>query len=167
MEKRRHWQLASGIEKLCEARGVRLLRARALFTASDTLHAVPASAGAAEGIPEFLEFRARHSRGGVAALYPLPCAWEDPRVMDSSLALDLPEIPGSLLVVGGIHRTRNGRGLRLARLACNVVELSDGLLPGADRDLVRPLQARLKRNMAAIHLNTKVESLAPGEKAFW
>jgi dihydrolipoamide dehydrogenase len=80
--------------------------------------------------------------------------------MDSTGALQLADVPGSLLVVGGGYI-----GLELGSVYAalgskvTVVELTDTLLPGADRDLVRPLQSRLQNLFAAILFKTKVASL--------
>jgi len=80
--------------------------------------------------------------------------------MDSTAALELPEIPESLLVVGGGYIGLE-MGVVYASLGSRVtvVEMMDGLLPGADRDLVRPLQKRLEGLFSAIHLNTKVSAV--------
>jgi len=87
--------------------------------------------------------------------------WDDPRVMDSTGALELPAVPRRLLVVGG-----GIIGLEMAAVYAalgselTIVELLDGLIPGCDRDLVRPLQRRLeKRFGAAIHLETRVAEI--------
>jgi dihydrolipoamide dehydrogenase len=86
--------------------------------------------------------------------------WDDPRVMDSTDALMLAEIPKRLLVIGG--------GIIGLEMACvfdalgsevTVVELADQLMPGADIDLVKPLQTRLAKRYAGIHLKTKVSAL--------
>ncbi|MEO6968378.1 MAG: dihydrolipoyl dehydrogenase [Rhodanobacteraceae bacterium] len=83
--------------------------------------------------------------------------WDDPRVMDSTDALMLGEIPKKLLVIGG--------GIIGLEMACVydalgseviVVELADQLMPGTDPDLVRPLQQRIAKRYAGIHLKTKV-----------
>ncbi len=82
------------------------------------------------------------------------------RVMDSTAALDLPDIPERLLVVGGGYI-----GLELGQVYAalgsrvTLVELTDGLLPGADRDLVQPLARRVERLFASVHLGTRVVSL--------
>src|SRR4029077_16530110 len=82
------------------------------------------------------------------------------RVMDSTGPLDLPDIPGSLLVVGGGYI-----GLELGTVYAalgsrvTVVEMLSGLLPGADLDLVLPLHKRLERTFAGILLNTTVASV--------
>jgi dihydrolipoamide dehydrogenase len=86
---------------------------------------------------------------------------ESPRVMDSTGALELPDIPGSLLVVGGGYI-----GLELGSVYAtlgskvSVVEMTGGLLPGADRDLVAVLEKKLKGMFAAIMVNTKVVKVA-------
>jgi dihydrolipoamide dehydrogenase len=88
--------------------------------------------------------------------------WDDPRVMDSTDALELEQIPKRLLVVGG-----GIIGLEMATvydaLGANitVVELSKGLMPGADRDLVRPLERRIKKRYEKIYTNTKVTAITP------
>ena len=81
--------------------------------------------------------------------------------MDSTGALELPDVPESMLVVGGGYIGLE-MGTVYAQLGSKVtvVELTDGLLPGADRDLVRPLHNRLEKLMASILLSTKVVSLA-------
>jgi dihydrolipoamide dehydrogenase len=88
-----------------------------------------------------------------------------PRVLDSTSALDLPEIPGSLLVVGGGYI-----GLELGSVYAalgtrvSVVEMTDGLLPGADRDLVRLLAARVEKTFERVMLSTTLRSMkAVGE----
>src|SRR5919106_4498889 len=80
--------------------------------------------------------------------------------MDSTDALALEEVPKSLLVVGGGYIGLE-MGTVYAELgsAVTVVELLDGLLPGADRDLVKPLEKRLRERFASIHLGTKVVEL--------
>ncbi|HEX5123709.1 MAG TPA: dihydrolipoyl dehydrogenase [Rhodanobacteraceae bacterium] len=86
--------------------------------------------------------------------------WDDKRMMDSTDALELAEIPKKLLVVGG--------GIIGLEMACvfdalgsevTVVELLDQLMPGADPDLVRPLQQRLSKRYAGIHLKVKVAKI--------
>jgi dihydrolipoamide dehydrogenase len=89
-----------------------------------------------------------------------------PRVVDSTGALDLPEIPGTLLVVGGGYI-----GLELGSVYAalgtkvSVVEMTDGLLPGADRDLVRILAQRIEKTFEAVMLSTKVLSMKAKDNA--
>src|SRR4029077_3620189 len=90
---------------------------------------------------------------------------DDPRVMDSTAALDLPDTPKSLLVVGGGYI-----GLELGSVyaalgsAVTVVEMTAGLLPGADRDLVDVLAKRIGQTMKSVLLETKVVSVKPEAK---
>jgi dihydrolipoyl dehydrogenase len=86
--------------------------------------------------------------------------WDDPRMMDSTAALELADIPKKLLVVGG--------GIIGLEMACvydalgsdvTVVELMDQLMPGADPDLVRPLQQRIAKRYAGVHLKVKVSRI--------
>ncbi len=86
--------------------------------------------------------------------------YDDPRLIDSTGALELAGIPQRMLVIGG--------GIIGLEMACvydalgakiTVVELLDGLIPGADRDLIRPLETRIKKRYDAIYLNTKVVRL--------
>jgi dihydrolipoamide dehydrogenase len=86
--------------------------------------------------------------------------YDDPRLMDSTAALEMKDIPKRLLVIGG--------GIIGLEMACvydglgakvTVVELLDGLIPGADRDLIRPLQKRIEKRYEGIFLKTKVTKL--------
>jgi dihydrolipoamide dehydrogenase len=86
--------------------------------------------------------------------------YDDPRLVDSTGALELAGIPKRMLVIGG--------GIIGLEMACvydalgtkiTVAELLDGLIPGADRDLVKPLEARLRKRYEAIHLKTRVAKL--------
>ena len=82
--------------------------------------------------------------------------WHDPRVMDSTDALELTDIPKRLLVIGGgIIGLEMATVYRALGSAVTVVELMDQLMPGADRDLVKPLADRLKKQGVAIHLGVK------------
>ena len=86
---------------------------------------------------------------------------DSPRMMDSTSGLDLPDVPKSLLVIGGGYI-----GLELGTVYAtlgskvSVVEMTPGLLPGADRDLVQVLEKRLKGLFASIMVNTKVVKVA-------
>jgi dihydrolipoamide dehydrogenase len=102
--------------------------------------------------------------GSVPAI-PSALRVDDPRVMDSTAALDLPDIPKSLLVIGGGYI-----GLELGSVyaalgsGVTVVEMTSGLLPGADRDLVDFLAKRVTRAMRSVLLETRVVELKPDAK---
>jgi len=92
-------------------------------------------------------------------------ALDSPRMMDSTSALDIPDVPASLLVIGGGYI-----GLELGSVYAtlgskvSVVEMTAGLLPGADRDLVNVLHKRLEKLFASIMVNTKVTKVAEDAK---
>jgi len=94
----------------------------------------------------------------------LPFLPEDERIMYSTQALEVPEIPGRLLVLGG-----GIIGMEMATMYAalgsriTVVEMTDQLLPGADTDLVRPLHKLASQRFEAIYLNTKVTGVNAGE----
>jgi len=92
--------------------------------------------------------------------------WGDPRLMDSTDALELEEIPDRLLVIGG--------GIIGLEMACvfdalgskvTVVELTSQLMPGADPDLVKPLQNRISKRYSAMHLETRVTQVDVADHA--
>ncbi len=147
--------LTGGIGQLCEARGVNLIQARAHFLDSNTLELKRP-----DGSIERLGFKHAIVATGSSPAMPPVFDLGDDRVMDSTGALALADIPPRLLVVGGGYIGLE-MGCVYAALGSEVtvVEMLSGLLPGADRDLVRPLQKRLKGQFQSIHLNTKVASL--------
>lgn len=149
---------ANGVRQLAKSRGVQLVRAWARFENSTTL--LLSSQPGGEPDPGRLTYRhAILATGSLPARIP---AFDigSPRVIDSTGALDLPDIPKSLLVVGGGYiGLEMGTVYAALGTEVTVVEMTDGLLPGADRDLVRVLANRLKKDFKAILLNTKVARL--------
>jgi len=91
--------------------------------------------------------------------------WNDPRMMDSTDALALADVPKKLLVVGGgIIGLEMATVYRALGSEVTVVELLDQLMPGADPDLVKPLADRLKKQGVAVHLKVKVAAIEAGPK---
>ncbi len=150
--------LSGGLKQLAKQRKVKVIHARGIFEDSQTLRLEGGDPATREG--DRITFDhcivATGSIPAKIAAFDLPTD----RVMDSTTALDLVDVPESLLVVGGGYIGLE-MGTVYAELGCrvSVVELTPGLLPGADRDLVKPLHARLEKRFAGIHLNTKVSSL--------
>ncbi|MFV0445264.1 MAG: dihydrolipoyl dehydrogenase [Planctomycetaceae bacterium] len=148
-------KLTGGVKELCRARGVTLVQARGEFDSSQSL-----SLKYADGSTGKLTFDhgiiAVGSRPAVPKMFDLG----DDRIMDSTGALNLPDIPKRLLVIGGGYI-----GLEMSCVyaalgsAVTVVEMLPNILAGADRDLVNPLRKRLDKQFAAIHTSTKVNSL--------
>jgi dihydrolipoamide dehydrogenase len=150
--------LSTGLKQLAGRRKVKLIQARGTLESSTTLRL---DYNEPQGKTEQLSFE--HcilATGSVPAKVP---AFDigSPRVMDSTGALELPDLPESLLVVGGGYiGLEMGTVYAQLGVKVSVVELTDGLLPGADRDLVKPLQQRLEKLFARIQLGTKVVSMA-------
>jgi dihydrolipoamide dehydrogenase len=151
--------LAGGLAQLAKRRKVNVITARGSLVDSTTLQL----AGEHESIPDGGQLTFDNlilATGSVPAM-PGPFALESERVMDSTDALELAEIPATLLVVGGGYIGLE-MGTVYAKLGSKVsiVELTDGLLPGADRDLVKPLARRINKLMdERVYLNSKVGSL--------
>jgi dihydrolipoyl dehydrogenase len=148
-------KLTGGLGQLSKQRHVEYIQGRAAFENSTTLRV--SKADASEVVLSFDRIiLATGSRPAVVPVFKL----DTPRLMDSTGALNLEDIPGSLLVVGGGYI-----GLELGSVYAalgtrvTVVEMLPGLLPGADRDLVLPLHKRLEKMFEAILLNTTVASL--------
>jgi len=146
-------KLARGLASVAKGKGVTVIGGRAVFEDSTTLRIE------GEGLQKVRFKHAIVATGSAPA--PLPgIELRSDRVMDSTAALELPEIPERLLVIGGGYI-----GLELgtvyATLGSRVtlVEMTEGLLPGVDRDLVQPLQRRVEKLFAAVHLGTKVTAL--------
>jgi dihydrolipoamide dehydrogenase len=146
-------KLARGLASVAKGKGVTVIGGRAVFEDSTTLRI--------EG-ESLQKVRFKHAIVATgSAPAPLPgIELRSDRVMDSTAALELPDIPERLLVIGGGYI-----GLELgtvyATLGSRVtlVEMTEGLLPGVDRDLVQPLQRRVEKLFAAVHLGTKVTAL--------
>ncbi|HVR27097.1 MAG TPA: dihydrolipoyl dehydrogenase [Candidatus Polarisedimenticolia bacterium] len=148
-------KLTGGLGQLSKQRHVEYIQGRAAFENSTTLRI--SKADSSEAVLSF--DRIIIATGSRPAIIPA-LKLDSPRMMDSSGALNLEDIPGSLLVVGGGYI-----GLELGSVYAalgtrvTVVEMLPGLLPGADRDLVLPLHKRLEKMFEAILLTTTVASL--------
>jgi len=153
-------KLTGGLKGLAKQRKVEIVHGYGKFTSANTIEVV-----ADDGSKSVVGFEnciiAAGSR--VTKLPFIP--WDDPRVMDSTDALEIEEVPERLLVVGG-----GIIGLEMATVydalgsKVTVVELSPGIIPGADRDVVRPLERRIKKKYENIYLNTKVTAIEPGKE---
>jgi dihydrolipoamide dehydrogenase len=156
--------LSGGLAQLAKRRNVRLINARGIFVDSQTLQLEGVDGSTTDS--ERLTFEHCILATGSVPAMPKMFKIDSPRVMDSTAALELQELPKSLLVIGGGYIGLE-MGTVYAELgsAVTVVELLDGILPGADRDLVKPLEKRLRERFAAVHVGTKVaELIDAGEK---
>jgi dihydrolipoamide dehydrogenase len=146
-------KLTNGLALLAKQRKVEVLQGVARFVGPYSIEVQGASG------TRRLDFKQCIIAAGSESA-TLPGLPDDPRVIDSGGALELPLDCKRLLVIGG--------GIIGLEMACvydaigvrvTVVELSDGLMPGTDRDLVRPLQKRIEKRYQRILLNTKIAKL--------
>ncbi len=152
--------LSGGLAQLAKRRNVKVIRARGRFENSTTLILEGSDASIPEGGKLTFDYCVL-ATGSVPAMPPNFKIGSD-RVMDSTGALNLSDIPSKMLVIGGGYIGLE-MGTVYAHLGTrvSVVEWTDTLLPGADRDLVAPLQRRLKQLFDnRIYLSTKVGSVA-------
>ncbi|HDS1605124.1 MULTISPECIES: dihydrolipoyl dehydrogenase [Stenotrophomonas] len=153
-------QLTKGLAGMAKQRKVRSVQGVGKFISANELEIT-----AADGSTQLLRFQKCIIAAGSQAVKLPNFPWDDKRVMDSTDALELAEVPGSLLVVGG-----GIIGLEMATVysalgsKVTVVEFMDQLMPGADKDLVKPLADRLKKQGIEVHLKTKASGVTADAK---
>ncbi len=146
-------RLTGGLVQLAKQRKVKVVTGNACFISPHLIEVET------EGKKQSIAFEQAIIAAGSEAMR-LPEQPDDPRIMNSTDALELADIPKKLLVVGG-----GIIGLEMAQVyaalgaAVTVVELTGQLMPGTDRDLVRPLAKRLTEKFEAVHLDTRVAEL--------
>ncbi len=147
-------KLTGGLSGLAKARKVQVVTGKAAFSSPHTL-----TVDTAEGSKQ-IAFRHAVIAAGSSVVKIPGFPYDDPRLIDSTGALELRQIPKRLLVIGG--------GIIGLEMACvydalgskvTVVEFADGLIPAADRDIVKPLHKRIEKRYEAIYLKTKVTKL--------
>ncbi|MFU8822287.1 MAG: FAD-dependent oxidoreductase, partial [Gammaproteobacteria bacterium] len=159
LDKLRGWKesvvgrLTKGLDTIAKQRKVKVLRGTAKFVGPHRLELHGPDGKQVVGFRQCIIAAGSESVN-------LPGTPDDPRIMDSTGALALDELPKTLLVIGG--------GIIGLEMACvydalgvkvSVVELTDTLMPGCDRDLVRPLEKRIKARYSAIMTGTKVTEI--------
>ncbi|PZS87856.1 dihydrolipoyl dehydrogenase [Stenotrophomonas maltophilia] len=153
-------QLTKGLAGMAKQRKVRNVQGVGRFVSANELEIT-----AADGSTQLLRFQKCIIAAGSQAVKLPNFPWDDKRVMDSTDALELAEVPASLLVVGG-----GIIGLEMATVygalgsKVTVVEFMDQLMPGADKDLVKPLADRLKKQGIDVHLKTKASGVTADAK---
>ena len=147
-------KLTGGLKALAKKRKVDILQGEASFTGSHTL-----DVETSDGVKTISFDNCVIAAGSRVTKIPV-FPNDDPRMMDSTDALDLADIPKKLLVIGGgiigleMATVYNALGADIT-----VVELQGSLIPGTDQDIVKPLLKRIKEQYEAIYLNTKVVSI--------
>ena len=160
IEKIRGWKesiiskLTGGLSTLAKQRKVQVVNGTAHFTSPHHL-----KVETTDGVKTISFDHAIIAAGSSVARIP-GFPYDDARLMDSTGALELQDVPKRLLIIGGgiigleMATVYDALGSRIS-----VVELADGLIPGADRDIVRPLHKRIEKRYEAIYLNTKVTQI--------
>ena len=147
-------RLTGGLGSLARQRKVTLMQGRGRFTGSHEI--VVNTAGGEQRVAFDHAIIATGSRPAA----PPALAIDSGRVLDSTSALELADVPERLLVVGGGYiGLELGSAYAALGSAVTVVEMTDGLLPGVDRDLVGVLERRLRGSLAAVHTGTRVEAV--------
>ena len=148
-------RLTKGIAALAKARKVQIVTGSGVFTSPTSIEVT-----GADGIVEVTFEDAIIAVGSHPT--KIPGFPEDPRIMDSTSALDLDGIPENLLIIGGGYI-----GLEMGTIysalgsKVTVVEFMPNLLPGADPDVVKPLEKRLRKDFASIQTGTRVLGIEP------
>jgi dihydrolipoamide dehydrogenase len=144
-------QLTGGLSGMAKQRKVRTVQGVGIFVSPNEMEI-----DTTEG-KKLLRFEYAIIAAGSQAVRLPAFPWDDERIMDSTGALELKDVPGKLLVVGG-----GIIGLEMATVYAalgsevTVVEFLDQLIPGADADLIKPLAKRLGSRLKGVHLKTKV-----------
>lgn len=155
-------QLTKGLDGLAKQRKVQKVEGLAEFTSPYTI-----DVATAEG-KKTIRFKNAIIAAGSQSFKVPGFPFEDSRVIDSTGALLLENIPERMLVVGG-----GIIGLEMAEVygtlgsKITVVELGGGLIPGADRDVVKVLEARIKKRFEAIYTNTKCAKVEAKDDGTW
>jgi dihydrolipoamide dehydrogenase len=153
--------MTGGLEMLARTRNVRFIQGNASFESINALRIESAKDSTSESIGFDYAVIATGSRPAAPPDFQV----DGDRVLDSTAALNITDIPASMLVIGGGYI-----GLELGTVYAalgsriTVVEMESGLLPGADRDLLAPLQDRLEHTFDSILLNTTVDQLKAREQ---
>ena len=153
-------QFTKGLAGMARQRKVRTVTGVATFVSPNELEIT-----GSDGKTQLLRFEQCIIAAGSQAVKLPNFPWDDPRVMDSTDALQLADVPKKLLVVGGgIIGLEMATVYRALGSDVTVVEFMDQLMPGADKDLVKPLADRLKKQGVAVHLKTKAAKVEASKK---
>src|SRR5450830_1642165 len=166
LEQLRNWKandvvgkLTGGLAAMAKQRAVTVVQGVGQFTGPNQIAVTLTDGSAADGKITTVSFdNAIIAAGSQATKFP--GAPEDERIMDSTGALALADIPKRMLVIGGgIIGLEMGTVYDALGSKVSVVEFMDGLITGCDRDLVRPLQKRMEKRFESIMLSTKVAKI--------
>jgi len=152
--------LTKGLAGMAKQRKVRVVQGTGVFVSPNEIEIT-----GEDGKTQLLRFEQCIIAAGSQAVKLPNFPWDDKRVMDSTDALELAEVPKKLLVVGGgIIGLEMATVYRALGSEVTVVEFMDQLMPGADKDLVKPLADRLKKQGVIVHLKTKASGVSAEKK---
>ena len=152
-------KLTGGLAAMAKGRGVIVVQGVGKFTSPNQIAVTLNDGSAADGKVTTIGFEHAIIAAGSQAT-KFPGAPDDERIMDSTGALALADIPKRMLVIGGgIIGLEMGTVYDALGTKVSVVEFMDGLITGCDRDLVRPLQKRMEKRFESIMLSTKVSKI--------
>ena len=152
-------KLTGGLKALAKQRKVTIVQGEAQFAGTNTMTVETADGTQTISFDKCII--AAGSRVSKVPVFPN----DDPRMMDSTDALDLENVPENLLVIGGgiigleMATVYNALGSKIT-----VVEMQDSLIPGADKDIVKPLLKKVQGEYEAIYLSTRVASIDAEEQ---
>ena len=164
LDKLRGWkekvvgQLTGGLASMSKQRKVTVIEGHGIFASEHEMRVDTADGS------QLVSFAKAIIAAGSQAFKLPGLPWDDPRVMDSTDALELKDVPERLLVIGG-----GIIGLEMASVyqglgsEVTVVELTGQLMPGTDKDLVRPLQKRITSRYSGIFVSTMVTAIEPAD----
>ena len=161
LEKLRDWKsnkvvkkLTMGLSQMAKQRGVQIVEGHGEFMSPNKI-----TVRLIDGSEKIIGFKSAIIAAGSQPT-KIPGTPEDDRIMDSTGALELKDIPKKLLIIGGgIIGLEMGTVYDAMGSDVSVVELTDGLIQGCDRDIVRPLHKRMEKRFENIWLGTKVSKL--------
>ncbi len=155
-------KLTGGLSGLSKQRKVQVLNGLANFTSPNTITV------ATKDGDKIVRFSSAIIAAGSHSFKIPGIPFDDPRIIDSTGALELKDIPKNMLIIGG-----GIIGLEMAEVysslgsTITIVEFADGLIPGADRDVVKVLENRIKKRYAAIYTKTKCAKVEAKKDALY
>ncbi|MDA9635677.1 dihydrolipoyl dehydrogenase [Nitrosomonadales bacterium] len=147
-------KLTMGLSQMAKQRDVKVIEGEGKFVSPNQI-----TVNLNDGVKKIIGFKSAIIAAGSQSS-KIPNTPDDERIMDSTGALELKDIPKQLLIIGGgIIGLEMGTVYEALGSEVSVVELSDGLIQGCDRDIVKPLHRRMEKRFKNIWLKTKVTNI--------
>ncbi len=151
-------KMTEGVSSLCKSRGITLIQGHGKFTGPEQIEVT-----GVDGDKQKIQFNNAIISTGSSPFLPEVFRFDDPRIMDSTAALELEDLPQKLLIIGaGVIGLEIGSIYSSLGSEVTLVEMTTGMLPGVDRDLVGPLRRKMASQLKAMHFKTTVKEIKPG-----